>query len=411
MSTDLSTSTIEDRIAERIDLAQAQNLPISVNAGGMTFSNMSQVFEFAKMMAIGGIAVRKHLRGNPGACLAVTIQAIEWRMSPFAVANKSYSVNDQLAYEAQLIHAVILMRAPIVGRPKVSYSGEGDQRKCKVWAVLDDGTGETVEYESPAFGKITPKNSPLWKSDPDQQHFYYSVRAFARRHFPDIILGVYAVDEIATGEESVVTTTAARPSMVQALDHLAAAEPTDEAEVILQPAVVEPEKPKRERRTRAASSRAPEPEAAAPPPPDPVDHYKTGGVAHVAEAADPVLADQQETAEVEEAEPVYVEIEPDLDPPTEEDGDDEAEAIFTRMENLDVAPRGIDQSDVDQCRMFLEGHDAAHAKHPRGNYPAELKQAWAESQDARTKVLIQCWLRGHDAVTGFVPPKPQPKEA
>jgi 3-hydroxymyristoyl/3-hydroxydecanoyl-(acyl carrier protein) dehydratase len=99
-------TTLEERIASRIDPLMASGLPVSVNASGMAFSNMAQVFEFAKMMAIGGIAVRKHLRGNPGACLAVTIQAIEWRMSPFAVANKSYSVNDQLAYEAQLIHAV-----------------------------------------------------------------------------------------------------------------------------------------------------------------------------------------------------------------------------------------------------------------------------------------------------------------
>ena len=51
---------------------------------------------FAKLMALSHVAIPKHLRGNPGACLAVTIQAIEWRLSPYAVANKSYSVNDRL---------------------------------------------------------------------------------------------------------------------------------------------------------------------------------------------------------------------------------------------------------------------------------------------------------------------------
>jgi hypothetical protein len=40
------------------------------------------------------------------------------------------------------------------------------------------------------------KNSPLWKGDVDQQLFYYSVRAFARRHFPDVMMGIYTVDEL-----------------------------------------------------------------------------------------------------------------------------------------------------------------------------------------------------------------------
>src|SRR5690606_11704129 len=41
-----------------------------------------------------------------------------------------------------------------------------------------------------------PKNSPLWKNDPDQQHSYYSLRAGARRHCPEVILGMFDVDEL-----------------------------------------------------------------------------------------------------------------------------------------------------------------------------------------------------------------------
>ena len=55
---------------------------------------MAQLLDF---VAIGGVSVPKHLRGNPGACIAV----VQWRLSPCAVANKSYSVNDRLGYEAQ----------------------------------------------------------------------------------------------------------------------------------------------------------------------------------------------------------------------------------------------------------------------------------------------------------------------
>jgi hypothetical protein len=188
-----SETTKSEIIEKRINSDITRSISIG-NTGNITPASMSELMEFAKLMAISGVAIPKHLRDNPGACLAVCIQASEWQMSGYAVANKSYSVNDRLAYESQLINAVILQRAPIVGRFAISYSGEGDKRKCKVTAKLRDG--ETVEYESPECGKINPKNSPLWKSDPDQQLFYFASRSMCRRHFPDVILGVYSEDEI-----------------------------------------------------------------------------------------------------------------------------------------------------------------------------------------------------------------------
>ena len=181
------------RIADRISPESASLITTS-STGALAFHDASQLMEFAKMMAVAQVAVPKHLRDNPGACLAIAIQASEWQMSPFAVANKSYSVNDRLAYEAQLINAVILRRAPIKGRFKIDYTGERGNRRCKVSAVLTDG--ETVEYESPPISEIKVQNSPLWKSDPDQQLFYFSSRSMCRRHFPDVLLGVYTQDEL-----------------------------------------------------------------------------------------------------------------------------------------------------------------------------------------------------------------------
>jgi len=202
MSNPLDQSTTETRIAERINTGTVQTIGTSSN-GGLAFNDASQMMEFAKMMAVAQVAVPKHLRNSPGACLAVCIQASEWQMSPFAVANKSYSVNDRLAYEAQLINAVILKRAPIRGRFKIDYSGDGQKRKCKVSATLTDG--ETVEYESPEIGSIKVKNSPLWQSDPDQQLFYFSSRSMCRRHFPDVLLGVYTPEDIQELEPRDVT--------------------------------------------------------------------------------------------------------------------------------------------------------------------------------------------------------------
>lgn len=195
----IDTTETERKIAERLDPAAAGALELSQQAGGLGFSNMAEAMQFAKIMAISGFAVPKHLRGNPGACMAITIQAVEWKLSPFAVANKSYLVNDRLAYESQLIQAVVLQRAPIKGRFHVEFSGEGDKRRCTITATLKDG-GEK-DYTSPEIGKIPIKNSPLWKNDPDQQLFYYSGRALCRRHFPDVLLGIYTPEELYEAEE------------------------------------------------------------------------------------------------------------------------------------------------------------------------------------------------------------------
>lgn len=162
--------------------------------GSLAPKNLGDVVAFATVMARADIALPKHLRGNEGACLAVSMQAMRWEMDPFAVANKSYSVNDRLAYEAQLVAAVVHTRAPIKRRPDYDYTGAGPTRRCIVSVEMLDGS--TKVYESPEFASITTKNSPLWKSDPDQQLGYFAIRSWARRHAPEVILGVYTPDEL-----------------------------------------------------------------------------------------------------------------------------------------------------------------------------------------------------------------------
>lgn len=154
---------------------------------------LGEVVRFAEVMAKADIALPQHLRGNVGACMAVAMQALEWEMSPFAVASKSYSVKGAIAYEAQLIAAVVNTRSGITGRLKYSYTGEGNELVCTVTGVID---GEEFIYESPDFNSITPKNSPLWKTDPRQQLGYFSSRSWARRYTPEVLLGVYDREEV-----------------------------------------------------------------------------------------------------------------------------------------------------------------------------------------------------------------------
>lgn len=170
---------------------------LDISATGVVMPNhLGDMIDFAQIMAKADVAIPKHLRGNPGACLAVAMRARAWSMDPFAIATKTYAVNDILAYESQLITAVINRHAPIKGRLVPRYAGSGGDRQCYIEAETLEG--QTLPYESPKVKDIGVKNSPLWKNDPDQQLFYSSARAWARRYFPELLLGVYDPDEART---------------------------------------------------------------------------------------------------------------------------------------------------------------------------------------------------------------------
>lgn len=168
---------------------------VGMGAGGgfrLVPQSLAEVVKFAEVMARAGIALPAHLQNNPGACMAVTLQALGWEMDPFSVAQKSYAVNNRIAYEAQLIAAVVNTRSGIEGRLRYDYEGDGPTLKCIVTGVLD---GQECVYETPTFKDIKTKNSPLWTTDPKQQLGYFGARSWARRHCPEVILGVYDREE------------------------------------------------------------------------------------------------------------------------------------------------------------------------------------------------------------------------
>lgn len=170
---------------------------ISAGPSGSSIApqNLGEVVRFAEVMCRADIALPKHLRDNAGACMAVALQALQWEMNPFAVASKSYSVNGIIAYEAQLIAAVVNTRSGIKGRLKYEYFEDGAEMWCRVSGTLD---GEVCTYDSPPVSAITPKNSPLWKTDQRQQLGYYSARSWARRHCPEVLLGIYDREEASS---------------------------------------------------------------------------------------------------------------------------------------------------------------------------------------------------------------------
>ncbi len=177
-------------------------------------SGLRQLQQFAEVMAQSVQTLPKHLAGKPADCMAVAMQAAQWGMNPFAVAQKTHLVNGTLGYEAQLVNAVVTSSRAVQGRFKYEYGGDWDaymlnpdkQHEAglfiRVGAVI---RGETeITWGEPVYlSPITTRNSPLWKTAPKQQIAYLAVKYWARLYCPEVILGVYTPDEFDTPQPRV----------------------------------------------------------------------------------------------------------------------------------------------------------------------------------------------------------------
>lgn len=241
--------------AAAAEMMQPPMLPdafMSTSSLVMDSNAMTQMLALADVMSSAIATVPKHLQKNRGDCLAVIMQSMQWGMMPFAVAQKTHLVNGTLGYEAQLVNAVIIARAPITGRPNYEWFGPWEKIVGKfverVSKTKKDEHGEAQKYRAPAWeisdeagcgvkvwatfrGEKEPReltllmtqartrNSTLWADDPKQQLAYLAIKRWSRLHCPDVILGVYTPDELAEprGEIDVTPPSAAETDALLAL--------------------------------------------------------------------------------------------------------------------------------------------------------------------------------------------------
>lgn len=185
-------------------------------------------FERLAHVMASATVLPEHFRGKPGNCFALITQSHRWRMDPFAVAQKTHiTQGGALGYEAQLISAVVSTNAPITGRPVYEYLGDWpkvlgkiEERKSEksggkyyvATYTQKDEEGLGVIVRATIIGEATPREvtvmmaqawprfSTQWATDPQQQIGYLAIRKWARRHTPDVLLGVYTPEEHQAGE-------------------------------------------------------------------------------------------------------------------------------------------------------------------------------------------------------------------
>jgi len=151
-----------------------QNTVINSNVALFDSQYLNAISAFAQIMAQGAATVPRHLQGNQADCMAVAMQAAQWQMNPFAVAQKTHLINGVLGYEAQLVNAVISRSGVLANRFEYEWYGpwekvvgkfqirKGDKGEYRVpgWTLADE-TGIGIIIRATLKGEDQPRELDL----------------------------------------------------------------------------------------------------------------------------------------------------------------------------------------------------------------------------------------------------------
>ena len=169
----------------------------SVRVNALVPASIADALQLADIMAKASL-IPDHLRGKPGDCLLVIMQAQRWGMDAVSVAQCTSVVKGKLCYEGKLVAAALYATGAIDGRLHYEFSGQGDMRTITVTG-RPRGTGS----DQSVTGKVSDwkTENGNWKKSPDDMLVYRGTRQWARRYAPESLLGVYTPDELETVDE------------------------------------------------------------------------------------------------------------------------------------------------------------------------------------------------------------------
>lgn len=163
----------------------------------MDTAKFEHCYRVAQMMARASL-IPKHLKGDcaeqtAANCFLIVNQSIRWGFDPFAVAPETYVVGDKLGFSGKLIAAVINARAGL--SEKLSYAfndKKGDELEITVSGRFD--TEKEPRTVTVSVKEARTQNQ-MWTKDPYQKLVYTGATKWARRHKPEIVLGVITEDD------------------------------------------------------------------------------------------------------------------------------------------------------------------------------------------------------------------------
>jgi hypothetical protein len=211
----------------------------------MDTAKFEHCYRIAEAMSRASL-IPQHLKGGTkeetaANCFLVVNQALRWHMDPFLIAPETYSIQGKLGYQGKLVAAVINTRAGLAEKLRYDFSGEKGTDNFTV-TVSGRFEGEAKPRTvSVNVGQAKTQNQ-MWTKDPEQKLVYTGSIRWARRHKPEIIMGVVTDDDLDAVREQAIIDGMKQVKSPAIPEMLAAS-----LEVVTQPASTE--KPKRKRPT------------------------------------------------------------------------------------------------------------------------------------------------------------------
>lgn len=169
-----------------------QLVPVDQNRStSLAPQNLHDALRLADMLAKSRL-IPKEVQGSAADVFLIMEQARRWDIDFFALVQEVSFVRGRPMYSGKLTAAVVNARGGLTKRLAYDYKGKGDDRTITVSGTIQgEDLPRVVEVR---LGDAKTSNEQ-WTKQPDQMLMYHGARVWARRHTPELMLGIYAEEE------------------------------------------------------------------------------------------------------------------------------------------------------------------------------------------------------------------------
>lgn len=195
----MSTTEANGVIVQPLATARVQRVvedhgPVAHLMDTARFEHLQRI---AKLLASASLTpahlIGKNSESTMGNCFQVVNNAIRWGVDPFALAAETYVVGNKLGYQGKLVAALVNSRAGLKSNLRYEYEGTGDNRRVTVIGHIEgEPNDRRIEL---TVGQSKTRNE-MWTKDPDQKLAYSGATKWARRHCPEVLLGILTDDDL-----------------------------------------------------------------------------------------------------------------------------------------------------------------------------------------------------------------------
>lgn len=188
-------------LVEQETVVSARQVAVTDNSD---FANILDTAKFEQLQRIAKVfaacdLVPDHFKGKLPNCIIATQMALRLGVDPLAFMQNSYIVSGKCGVETKLATSLLNASGLIRGviRYEITGSVQDKTLKCTA-ACVDRTTGEEVSHTLDWSDVVANEwnTKPAWKKDPRLMIQYRAAMRLIRLHYPGVILGLYAKEEL-----------------------------------------------------------------------------------------------------------------------------------------------------------------------------------------------------------------------